>query len=94
MACQLQRPGQIGLTYETRVQMGVDVGVVVGAADRPGADVVERQLGGRRSPGGQIEPLDQAVIVHDFLLVVGSWALAAGAARAPDRLVSPAEAAG
>jgi len=40
---------------------GVDalhVVVVVGAADRPGADVVVLQLGGRHPSRGQVEPLD------------------------------------
>ena len=50
---------------------GVDalhIVVVVGAADRPGADVVVFQLGGWHPPRGQVEALDQAVIVHDVLL--------------------------
>src|SRR5579859_5844738 len=52
---------------------GVDalhVGVVVGAADRPGADVVVCQLGGGLPPGGQVQLFDQAVIVQHLLLVV------------------------
>ena len=48
------------------VQAGVDavhVVVQVGAADRPGADVLVGELGGRAVARGEHEPLDQAGVV-------------------------------
>jgi len=77
--CRRHRPGP-----PDELDAGVDalnIVVQVGAADRPGADVVVFQLGGWHPPGRQVEALDQAVVVHDRLLIVGVRGLVAGAAR-------------